>query len=77
MQTVSLAEMKAKLSDYGERAARGEEIIVTRYGKPAFRLMPLTQERFRYANSGRMKGDPAQWAVPVYTDEELAEFGIG
>lgn len=36
---VSLYEAKTHLSELGERAAAGEEIIVTKHGKPRFRLV--------------------------------------
>jgi prevent-host-death family protein len=36
---VSLYEAKTHLSALGERAAQGEEIIVTKHGKPRFRLV--------------------------------------
>ena len=40
--TVSLYEAKTRLSELGERAANGEEIIVTKHGKPRFRLVTAT-----------------------------------
>ena len=76
MQTVSVAEVKAKLAEYGERAARGEEIVVTRYGKPFYRLVAVQPERYRYANSGVVDCDDAQLTAPPFTDEELESFGI-
>ena len=76
MQTVSVAEVKAKLSEYGERAARGEEIVVTRYSKPLYRLVAVQAERYRYANSGVVDRDDAQLTAPPFTDEELESFGI-
>jgi prevent-host-death family protein len=36
-KVVSAAEAKAKLSDLLDRAARGEEITITRHGKPVAR----------------------------------------
>lgn len=36
---VSLYEAKTHLSELGERAAAGEEIVVTKHGKPRFRLV--------------------------------------
>ena len=39
--TVSLYEAKTHLSELGERAASGEEIIVTKHGKPRFRIVPV------------------------------------
>jgi prevent-host-death family protein len=38
MRSVSVAEAKAKLSEVLEAAASGEDIIVTRHGKPYVRL---------------------------------------
>jgi prevent-host-death family protein len=40
--TVSLYEAKTHLSELGERAANGEEIVVTKHGKPRFRLVAAT-----------------------------------
>jgi prevent-host-death family protein len=77
MPTASVAEVKAKFAEYSERAARGEEIVVTRYGKPVCRLMPVVKERYRYANSGIVECDDAQLTAPPFTDEELESFGIG
>jgi prevent-host-death family protein len=39
--SVSLYDAKTHLSELGERAARGEEIIVTKHGKPRFRIVPI------------------------------------
>jgi len=36
--TVSLAEAKARLSELTERAAAGEEVIITKRGRPVGRL---------------------------------------
>ena len=41
MKKVSVAELKAKLSEYLAYARHGEEIIVTDHGKPIARLAPL------------------------------------
>jgi len=38
---VSLYEAKTHLSELGERAAGGEEIVVTKHGKPRFRMVPV------------------------------------
>lgn len=37
---LNIAEAKAKLSELVARAERGEEVILTRRGKPAVRLTP-------------------------------------
>ncbi|HEX3535136.1 MAG TPA: type II toxin-antitoxin system prevent-host-death family antitoxin [Stellaceae bacterium] len=40
MDSISLADAKARLSELVERAAQGEEICITRRGKPVARLVP-------------------------------------
>lgn len=37
----SVAEAKNRLSDLIEQAGRGEEVIITRHGKPVAELRPL------------------------------------
>ena len=41
---VGVRELKAKLSEYLERAAAGETIVVTDRGKPKAELRPLSVE---------------------------------
>lgn len=40
MGAYGVAEAKAQLSDLIERSLRGEEVVITRHGKPAVRLLP-------------------------------------
>lgn len=40
MTTVGIFEAKKRLSELVERAARGEEIVITRRGEQVARLMP-------------------------------------
>lgn len=41
---VNLYEAKTHLSDLVEKAARGEEIVIAKAGKPMARLVPLEQK---------------------------------
>jgi prevent-host-death family protein len=41
MTEVGMHEAKTKLSQLVERAERGEEIVITRNGKPAVKLAPI------------------------------------
>ena len=43
MKTLQLHEAKAKLSELVEAVQRGEEIIISRYGKPVAKLSGLRQ----------------------------------
>ena len=40
MTTIGAFEAKTKLSELLDRVERGEEIVITRHGKPAARLVP-------------------------------------
>ena len=41
MTTVGISKARNRLSDLVDRAARGEEIVITRRGEHVARLMPL------------------------------------
>jgi prevent-host-death family protein len=83
--TASVAEAKAKLSELLDRAAAGEEIVVTRSGKPIARLAPLREKSPRPFGVARhwpqipddallaaMEADDLAWAEGAYTDD----FGL-
>lgn len=53
-KVISAAEAKAKLSSLLDRAARGEEITITRHGKPVARIVPAAELPPR--KPGRWKG---------------------
>ena len=44
MPDISLADAKAQLSDLVERAMRGEDVRITRRGKPVARIVPIERE---------------------------------
>ena len=41
MTTVGLAEAKSKLSELVDQVERGEEIVISRYGKAVAKLVPV------------------------------------
>ncbi len=43
--TIAVREAKAHFSALVERAAAGEEIVITWHGRPRARLLPLAEER--------------------------------
>jgi prevent-host-death family protein len=45
--SVSLYDAKTHLSELGERAAAGEEIVVTKHGKPRFKLVAVDPPKRR------------------------------
>ena len=81
--TVSLYEAKTHLSDLGDRASRGEEIVVTKHGKPTFRIVPVVARTprpgpgaflDRLSPAQRAELEQVDWFTP---DEELErDFGL-
>ena len=57
-KSVNIAEAKAHLSALVDRAAAGEEIIVSKAGRPAARLVPLAER------SPRQSGVRREWQIP-------------
>lgn len=55
-QVVNIAVAKATLPELIERAARGEEIILARAGRPRARLVPLAEDRKALRVPGKGKG---------------------
>ena len=43
--TVSLYEAKTRLSHLVDRALRGEQVVITRHGRPVARLVPAVRPR--------------------------------
>ncbi|MEM6673522.1 MAG: type II toxin-antitoxin system Phd/YefM family antitoxin [Planctomycetota bacterium] len=55
MEIVNTHDAKSRLSQLLDRAARGEEIIIARSGRPIARLVPY-QEEDRSRSGGQWKG---------------------
>ncbi len=68
-ETVSLYDAKTHLSALVERAANGEEIVITKSGKPMARLTPLP------AKSKRVPGqEKGLWFIAPDFDDPLPEY---
>jgi prevent-host-death family protein len=55
MATVSICNARAEFSRLIERALAGEDIVITRRGKPAVRLVPVEEPR-PVRKPGALKG---------------------
>ena len=80
MLSVNLYEAKTTLSALVERAAKGEEIIICKAGKPLARLAALEKEPPPMRKLG---GNPMgityiaeDFDEPAFTDTELDEMGL-
>jgi prevent-host-death family protein len=58
-RSVNIAVAKAHLSALVDRAAAGEEIILSRAGRPVARLMPLAEQ------TPRQPGVRRHWQIPT------------
>lgn len=65
-KSVNIADAKARLPELVERAARGEEVIIARNGKPRARLVP-----FDRAPSRRPGHGTGQWKVAADFNDPL------
>lgn len=67
--TYSVAEAKARFSELLKKAARGEEILVTKHGKPYVKLSPDVPPREARARVGAFEGQfelPDDWdSIPT------------
>jgi prevent-host-death family protein len=45
VDTVTLSDARAHLSELVDRAAAGEEVCITRQGRPVARLVPMASDR--------------------------------
>lgn len=77
MDTVSIVEAKAQLSQLVDRATRGASVTILRHGKPVARLVPI--EAPVLPRIGALKGivkAPAGIEKPFTTAELNTLFGI-
>jgi len=75
METVNICDAKTHLSHLVDKAASGEDVVVSRNGKPLVRITRL-EPRKRRIKFGLLKGKltvPADFDAPL-PDEVLAGF---
>jgi len=82
MAAFNLYEAKTGLSQLVERAAKGEEVIIAKAGKPMVKMVPVVE-----AAKPKEKRDwgknllgvtyiAPDFDEPAWTDKELEEFGF-
>jgi prevent-host-death family protein len=71
---VNIADAKARLPELVERAARGEEIVIARSGRPRARLVPLAPPPVRQPGRGAGKWKVARDFNAPLSGEVLAAF---
>lgn len=74
-ETVSLYEAKTNLSALVDRAAAGEEIVISKSGKPRAALVPLTDVRpLRVSGKGKGKWRVKKSFDAALPDDVIADF---
>src|SRR5215813_7828145 len=78
MIKVNVFEVKAKFSEYLDRAARGDRIVIYRHNKPVAELCAVEEARTEPRPIGPLPGRPA-FKVPAsffepLPDDELARW---
>lgn len=66
---VTVAEMKAHLSEILRKAAEGEEIVVTKHGKPYVKVGPDAPAKPKLSRIGAFKH------VPLWMSDDFDELG--
>ena len=72
MSKVNVFEVKAKLSEYLDRAARGERIVICRHNKPVAELRAIEDVRTEPRRIGPLPGRPT-FEIPASFFEPLSD----
>lgn len=70
MDPVNVYQAKTKLSELIDRAAAGEEIVISRHGRPVARLIAYRPSRLKRRKLGLLAG---KLQVPEDFDEPLPD----
>jgi prevent-host-death family protein len=74
-ETVSLYQAKTQLSHLVERAAGGEEIVISKSGRPRARLVPMEDTRpLRVPGKGKGRWNVGRSFEAPLPDDVLADF---
>lgn len=82
MASFNIYEAKTSLSKLVEQASAGEEVIIAKAGKPMVRMVPFeakAEEKKKRDWGNNLLGVTyiaPDFDEPVWTDEELDEFGF-
>lgn len=74
--TLSLAEAKARLSELTERVTHGDEVVITRHGKPVARIQQVREKArrvdvaaFRRVTAAQAEQAPASVLIRQLRDD--------
>jgi prevent-host-death family protein len=64
MNTVSIAQAKAKLSEILKRVESGEEVVVTRHGRPIARISAVQAPKKPVKSLAAFRATMPRWSKP-------------
>jgi prevent-host-death family protein len=64
MVTVNLARAKARLSELLDKAEAGEEVVITRHGRPVAQLAPIAGRKQRLPSLAAFRARMPKWPRP-------------
>ena len=64
MMTVNLAHAKTHLSELLDRVASGEDVVITRHGKPVARVSPVAPQKRRLRSLAGFRAKMPRWREP-------------
>jgi prevent-host-death family protein len=70
MDPINVYQAKTKLSELIDRAAAGEEIVISRHGRPVARLVAYKPRTAKRRKLGLLAG---KWDIPENFDEPLPD----
>jgi prevent-host-death family protein len=70
MDPINVYQAKTKLSELIDRAAAGEEIVISRHGRPVARLVAYKPRTVKRRKLGLLAG---KWDIPENFDEPLPD----
>jgi prevent-host-death family protein len=66
MLTVTLVEAKTRLSELLDRVMAGEEVVITRHGRPAARMAAVSPPRRPLPNLSAVRAKMPPWRKPSH-----------
>jgi prevent-host-death family protein len=68
----SVLDAKTQLSRLLQLAEKGEEVIISRHGKPVVQLQPITKKRRKLGGEAHLEPFPEGWEKPMTAEEAEA-----
>jgi prevent-host-death family protein len=66
MLTVTLVEAKTRLSELLDKVAAGEEIVITRHGRPVARIAAVTPPKQPFPDLSKLRAKMPPWRKPSH-----------